>query len=155
MAKVKDIAEALVGDVLKSAEFEGEGRWRLNFQAGAWLNLETPWRLLADGRPVFGGCDHGQWFGHDKPIDGTLRLQETLAGRPITLVNLCQKTGDLTVEFEGDRKIQTFNESSGYESWLLQTAAGQIVAVGGGEVHFVNDVAPGHEIGIHEDERDI
>src|SRR6188768_4327934 len=94
------------------------GQWLLTFDGGHTLNLECPWRVT-DGRTVcLGRIDHRQLFGLASPVDGVSMLLSLTATR-IVESTWVSRHSDLRVEFSGGVRLETFSESSGYESWTL------------------------------------
>lgn len=51
------------------------------------------------------------------------------------------ETGDLRIEFDGNTRIDVFNQSCGYEGWDAYYTAGSarwgVIAMGGGELAVV------------------
>lgn len=112
---------------------ESEARWRFNFGPEAELNVECPWRVMSEGKNVFGGCDHGHQLGLPAPVDGEERTLEALGHYPVERIVVHAESADLTIWFAGNQRLEVFNNSCGYEGWNLHGPKGfHIVAQGGG-----------------------
>ncbi|PWG01433.1 DUF6188 family protein [Sphingosinicella humi] len=115
--------------------------WRANFGDGFTIGLEVPWRIVANGRVAFGDEDDGQWFGLPSPIDGEERAASLLQGRVVQAMQLDHETGDLHIVFDGNTRIDVFNQSCGYEGWAAYYSVGGsqwgVIAMGGGEIAVV------------------
>jgi hypothetical protein len=112
--------------------------WTFKFGDIGTVSASCPWRILAEGGIAHADEDDGQNFGLLKPIDGVERATKLLSGRKIVSVEVSPISGDLKVHFEGDRVLELFNNSSGYEGWQATvTWAGKafgMVAQGGGQI---------------------
>jgi Family of unknown function (DUF6188) len=114
--------------------------WQFTFgNRDAALNLECPWRLLAEESIVYGYEDHGQKFGHSEPVDGVKKTETLIANSPVSLVEIQQGSADLSITFENGVRLQAFNGSSGYEGWTCAFESGlTVVAQGGGNLTVWN-----------------
>jgi len=102
---------------------------------GGVASIYCAWRLVRHGRLVRAHSDHGQQFGLPAPVDVAHDASELLRERPITGGRIDPVLGDFVLEFEGDLRLEVFNDSSGYEGWLLSGPNGTtLVAISGGEV---------------------
>jgi hypothetical protein len=125
------------GRLLTNVHFdeESDARWNFRFGADIELNVECPWRVMSEGGNTFGGCDHGHQFGLPAPVDGEERTINALDGRPVERAEVHAESADLTIWFEGNRRLEVFNNSCGYEGWNLHGPKGfLIVAQGGGTI---------------------
>ncbi len=81
--------------------------------------------------------------GLPKPVNGVERATSLLSGKKVISVDVSPISGDLEIRFEGDRTLEFFNNSSGYEGWqaVVKTAAKttNMVAQGGGQISTWND----------------
>ena len=112
-----------------------EYSWHFSFAAGASLVAECPWRIIADGRIALGSVDDQQPFGLPAPVDAQVVAGELLRGRQVTAVDVLPASADLVLAFDGDRHLQLFNNSSGYEGWTLTSPHGRrFIAQGGGRL---------------------
>lgn len=115
-----------------------EADW--NFDFGERLNIavSVPWRVVTSDGIVHGDEDDGQWFGLPQPVDGEARTNELLQGQKVVGVELDGLTADLRVMFDGDARLEFFNNSSGYEGWQASVPAGgkelTVIALGGGRL---------------------
>ena len=109
--------------------------WEFHLGKSTFFNVAAPWRIVTDGRIQVAGCDHRQQFGLPEKVDVEREGTVLLRGRRVVRVTLAQDTADVSVFFEGDRRLDVFNSSSGYEGWQLKGDDGRlIVAQGGGQI---------------------
>lgn len=112
--------------------------WAVGLHGGGSFTLSAPWRVVHNGRIALADTDDGQRFGLDAPIDGEIWANRLLDGRSITSIVVDLETADLTIYFDGNVRIDVFNNSSGYEGWqahfLTDGDSISIIAMGGGEV---------------------
>lgn len=80
---------------------------------GAWY-----WRFICDGKAALSSFDHQQKYGLPSPIDAIEQLQDALNNSFLESVQLDRETGDLSLSFKENRKLQVFN-FSGYEVWSI------------------------------------
>lgn len=116
--------------------------WRAHFGDGFTIAFRTPWRIVANGRIALGNEDDGHPFGLPAPLDGEARAASLLAERIVEAVRIDGETGDLRIAFDGNVRIDVFNQSCGYEGWDARYAAADgshltLVAMGGGEIAVV------------------
>jgi Family of unknown function (DUF6188) len=113
---------------------ESPGPCSFHFSDGSYVHVECDWRIVHDGQVALAAKDHRQLFGRQESVDATREATTLLAGKKVTRACLSQ-TGDLVVEFEGATRLETFTNSSGYESGSIRLADGRrYVVVGGGDV---------------------
>ena len=113
----------------------GEHSWHFAFGAGASLVAECPWRIIADGGIALGSVDDRQQFGLPAPVDAQVIADELLRGRQVTAIEIVPASSDLVLTFGGDRRLELFNNSSGYEGWSLSGPDGRrFIAQGGGQL---------------------
>ena len=108
----------------------------VEFSGDVRLELLCPWRIIADGRVAFGSGDRGRWR-RDRDIKRIMSdrdAQLLLVGKRITRAQLTQECADLVIEFEGNWRLEIYNNSSIYESWQLVGPPGTIIGIGGGRV---------------------
>jgi hypothetical protein len=103
-----------------------EYAWAFVFGADCGLNVECPWRVIADGRIAVAHSDHGQKFGLLQPVDVPAETLRLLSGHPIVGTSVKSGSSDLCLKFEGDRRLELFTDSSGYESWQLSGPDGRL-----------------------------
>lgn len=116
-----------------------DNEWLFQFEGGATLNVECPWRLITGGRIVFADTDHGQRFGRAATLDGVAEVKTGIAGRPILSCTLSE-TADLAITFQGGMRLEIWCQSAGYESWALGLPGShEFIAVGGGSIKSFND----------------
>ena len=130
------IADRIVGTSLIRTE-RGDFDWAFHFTQSAVLRVECPWRILADGRIGLGGRDHGQKFGLPEPLDGATESRRLLLNKTVQAVRTRDDTGDLIIEFGDRTALEVLNTSSGYEGWQFRDARLQVIALGGGELVFL------------------
>jgi len=96
----------------------GQASVALHFADGTILQAEF-WRLVEDGRPIFGSFDHRQTYGRPTAIDAIQLLQERLAGETVTEALFYQATGDFLFRFTHDTMLEIWNVT-GYEVWEIR-----------------------------------
>jgi hypothetical protein len=114
-----------------------EADWNLHFGRQANVAVSAPWRIVTSDGLAFAAEDDGQQFGLPKPVDGAARANALLKGRTVTQVELDEQTADLRIGFDGNIRLEVFNNSMGYEGWqaYLSLSGGNevtIVGMGGG-----------------------
>ena len=113
----------------------GAFSWHFSFGAGASLVAECPWRIIANGAIALGSVDDQQQFGLPAPIDVQVIAGELLHGMQVTGVEATPASSDLVLQFDGERRLELFNSSSGYEGWTLSSPSGKrFIAQGGGRL---------------------
>ena len=111
-----------------------EGVWQFDFE-GAGLTIECPWRIVSGGSVVLASSDQGQKFGLPAPVDLISATLEKLKGLTVETIAINGETADLCLTFGGGTRIDTFNDSSGYEGWNYADRDGvMLVAQGGGQL---------------------
>lgn len=125
------ISDLLVGrmcDQVTKHEFS----WSFRFGDDCTLSVECPWRCVTNSLIVVSSGDHEQTYGLSEPVNAELIASSLLSGKTIIRANGAS-TGDLTVDFEGDVRLEVFNDSSGYESWMVSTSDVSVVGRNEGE----------------------
>jgi len=113
----------------------GDYSWHFDFGAGASLVAECPWRIIANGGIALGSIDDQQQFGLPAPVDAQVMAGELLQGRQVTAVEVMPGSSDLVLTFDSERRLELFNNSSGYEGWTLTGPNGKrFIAQGGGQL---------------------
>lgn len=136
---IAEFRRALVG---RGCSIEREPPlWSANFGDRFAMTFSVPWRIVANGRIIFGHEDDGQRFGLPAPLDGEERSASVLAERVVETVHLDEETGDLRIVFNGNTRIDVFNNSCGYEGWDAYFTVGDerwgVIATGGGGIAVV------------------
>ncbi|TMB23085.1 MAG: hypothetical protein E6J59_02600 [Deltaproteobacteria bacterium] len=124
----------LKGKILESARLDGETEeWVFQFSGKICLQASAPWRLVVENRIRLGWRDHGHRFGLARPVDASERLP---IGSSVTEASIDDPTGDLSVGFVGGAILEVFNDSCGYEGWILNGPGANtyVVAQGGGTI---------------------
>jgi hypothetical protein len=107
--------------------------WHFSLGADAGLVVECPWRIIARAGIALGSVDDHQQFGLPAPVDAEAVAGELLGGREVIAAEVRAESADLVLTFEGERRLELFNNSSGYEGWTLNGADGRrVIAQGGG-----------------------
>lgn len=105
---------------------------------GGSIALPIPWRIVTNGRIAFANGDDGQQFGLPAPVDGEAKANGLIASQSITSVSIDRQTADLVIHFGDAVRLDTFNNSCGYEGWHInlppENDGMSVVALGGGEV---------------------
>ena len=115
-----------------------ENHWAFAFGEGADLGVGVPWRIVTNTGIAFADTDDNQLFGLPQPVDGQALTNELLAGRRVIGFHVDAKTADIRILFEGDVRLEMFNNSSGYEGWSAVVQKDgkmtSVLGLGGGEV---------------------
>lgn len=115
-----------------------EADWVFNLDGSGSISLPVPWRIVANGRIAFADADDGQQFGLPAPVNGEVLVNQLLHGNVITGITINAETADLSLQFEGDIRLDAFNYSAGYEGWQInlppEGGGMWVIALGGGEV---------------------
>lgn len=114
----------LIGRCCNSVE-KHEFSWSFGFGENCGLSLECPWRIVADRKIVVAIGDDGQQYGLPEPIDVSQIGAKLLAGKVVEAN--ATRAGDLTIIFDNGIRLESFNDSSGYEAWVLSTSEGIVV----------------------------
>jgi hypothetical protein len=123
---------SLSGASLRALQQSAEGVWQFDFET-AGLTVECLWRIVSGGSVVLASSDHGQKFGLPAPIDLVSASLERLKGLKLEGIDLNPETADLCLRFSGSTRLDTFNDSFGYEGWNYRDREGaMVVAMGGG-----------------------
>ncbi len=94
----------------------------LHFSDGTMLSTRY-WRLLCDGRPLISSFDHTQNYKLKTPTHAPEELMAELNEKTLWIASCDEETGDLTLTFEGDMKLEIFNFSAN-EVWEIRFADG-------------------------------
>jgi hypothetical protein len=114
-------------------------RWEVlpyvvKLSGGYRVQIESLWRLLADGTLARTSEDDGQLFGHKHPVNAALELSKRLVGCSLGSVEVVPGTADLILGF-GAYVLQVVSTSAGYEAWQVEGPQGTVaVGQGGGNV---------------------
>ena len=128
----KRLEGGLVGLECTRVQKYSPGAWVFGFESEASLSISCPWRITADGHIRLGHEDREQKFGLPAPLDGRQKALKLLSGN-IAKVAINELPADLTLEFEGDVRLEIFNNSGGYEGWQFRGPDGlALIALGGG-----------------------
>lgn len=115
-----------------------QARWSFEMGEGRRIVLAAPWRIVADNRIMLGDFDEGRWFGMDERLDCARETGTLLSGARIEDLAIDACTGDLKLMFEGGKRIDVFNPSSGEDGWWLHCRIGtgwaSVVGSGGGYI---------------------
>ena len=124
---------------LLNRSVESIERWEalpcvVKLSGGYRIQIESLWRLLADGNLACTSEDDGQHFGLPRPIDATSELSRALVGCTVGSVEVVPGTADLILSF-GRNVLQAISNSAGYEAWQVMGPEGTVaVGQGGGNV---------------------
>ena len=117
------------------AVVRAEYSWHFDLGPGTSLVAECPWRIIAEGGIALGSVDDQQQFGLPAPVDAQVLAGKLLQGREVTAVEVMPASSDLVLTFDGERRLELFNNSSGYEGWTLSAPNGtRFIAQGGGHL---------------------
>lgn len=76
------------------------------------------WRFICDGKAELSSFDHQQKYGLPSPIDAIDQLRSALNNSSLESITLDRETGDLSLLFPENKKLQVFNFSA-YEIWTI------------------------------------
>jgi len=108
-----------IGKTVTKIELDKETQeWVFDFSNDINLRVSTPWRIIDDKQILRTSGDEGQIYGLPKPVNVSESVMNLLIGRKIINFTADPITTDLTFDFDGNLKIQTFNDS-GYEPWIM------------------------------------
>jgi len=108
-------------------------QWVFDFGEGHVLQVSSPWRLLVKSRIMVGSLDDGQVFGLSEAVDAGNTVSDVTRNRIVKTATVSDITADLSIDFGDDIRLEVFNNSAGYEGWVLNVPDGRaLVAVGGG-----------------------
>jgi hypothetical protein len=120
-----------------------ENDWVFNFGDSGALAVTAPWRLVHSGRIAHAAEDDGQRFGLPHPVDGEARANGLLEEKQLRHMELDRVTADLHLHFDGDTRLDVFNNSSGYEGWQATFYVSgygiSVIGMGGGDVSIFRD----------------
>jgi len=108
--------------------------WVLVLDNDASLVVTCLWRILEGGRIRFTSQDDGHQFGLPAPVDAASEVNDRIAGRLVSAVELREGTLDLELRFDSGHALQIIPDSAGYEAWTLSYGSRQFIAVGGGDL---------------------
>ena len=113
---LRELHGLLVGKSLTAHEIERQ--WNLVSDDEVYIHTYF-WRLVGTNHIVVTSDDHGHQFGWPEPVDAAAKFDATLAGAPITGVEVNSVTGDLTIFFSNHLRLEIPTFSAGYETWTL------------------------------------
>jgi hypothetical protein len=132
--EASSLLQALVGRACNVERREAD--WNFYFGDRVNVSASVPWRVVAANGIAHGDEDDRQLFGLSQPIDGASKANELLAGRAVVAVELDGQTADLRIRFDGNTRLDLFNNSAGYEGWQAslpsQGTEITVIALGGG-----------------------
>lgn len=112
--------------------------WAIDIDSDFGISVSAPWRIVANGGSALGAQDDGQIFGLAAPLDGEAEAKRLLGGTHIIKAAIDRRTGDLTLIFNSDVRLEIFNSSRAYEGWVAGGRVGaqhlSVIACGGGEL---------------------
>lgn len=113
--------------------------WFFDFDSGGSITTESTWRLVTVEGIKATSEDHGHQFGLPAPLDAIDVLKKAIGQQTITQYKLDPITGDLLLIFDTKCELQFLNLSSGYESWHIVHGAQEIICMGGGKLHVLEE----------------
>lgn len=131
--ELEQYTNSLVGRQLISFE-KKDWSWFFRFSGDISVATEESWRLILENRIFVTSEDHDQLFGLSEPVDAVSRVLSSIADRTVSAAVVSASTGDLTIEFSGQVKLQFLQMSGGYESWRLSVQGTEIICMGGGKI---------------------
>lgn len=120
-----------------------ENGWNITFggglaKGGCRMFVDSPWRIVKDGKIRHTSDDDGQKFGLPKPVDAEREANAHLRRRKVTEFEIDRATSDIRVEFAGGVRLEILTVSAGYEAWSARFSLdGQdITLVGGAQIFY-------------------
>jgi hypothetical protein len=100
------------------------------------LQISAPWRLISEGRIYVGHDDDGHRFDLPEPIIAADRLYGSVQSQVVADAWAGETTADLSIDFGDGIRLEVFNNSCGYEGWILNARDGRrrLVGQGGGKL---------------------
>ena len=133
MNAVQLLESMLIGLPCTNVETTGHAS-QFRFGDGvSYLNLQCAWRLLVNNAVALGAEDHEQRFGLPEPLDGVKESERILSSSFVATIEVREGCGDLGITFENGVRLESFNDSSGYEGWICSGRNGARVVAQGGE----------------------
>ena len=103
--------------------------------------VECFWRIINNGRIVFGSGDDIHQFGLPVPVDREVRSRDILGSSRLTQIIVEDDTADLQFHFQNGARLEIINSSCGYEGWQAGYSDGEVevnlIGCGGGNIAFV------------------
>lgn len=127
-----DLLNDLIGRKCVSLSFDTPTEeWIFKFGDRFVLQTASPWRIVEKGAIRLGWRDDGHQFGLPNPVNASSRAL-ALLNAPIESTNTSSGTGDLQISFGEACRLEVFNDSSGYEGWIVNGPDGEYTAAQGG-----------------------
>jgi len=126
----------IVGNVVERVQYDAQTRrWFFAISDQTMLAVDCSWKIILPRTVPLASGDHGQQYGLTSPIDAAGKAMELLARHKIRSIASDKLTSDLTINFEDDIILRTFNASSGFEAWQLTGPQGvEFIAQGNGNI---------------------
>jgi hypothetical protein len=127
---------SLVGQSLRSAGCDhNTAEWIFHFEDYV-LQVSALWRLISGGLIWVGHDDDGHQFGLGEPVIAADRVCASAGSRVVADAWANDTTADLSIDFGDGIRLEVFNNSCGYEGWILNARDGHgaLVAEGGGKL---------------------
>lgn len=109
-------------------------KWLFDFGEKVMLEVASPWRIIVDGAIRLGWRDHGQKFGLPAPVDAVREATKLLGDSEVQSATVAAETADLVITFRSACRFEIFNDSAGYEAWMLNAPGESLVGQGGGRL---------------------
>lgn len=120
----------LVGRRIAAVE-KKDFTWFFRFDDASSIATQSFWRLVTD-RVLVTSEDHGQMFGLKEPVNSAKVAEDVLGQVFVARFTLDDRTGDLSLEFNGSGTVQFLTTSGGYEGWRIGHGDQSIICLGGG-----------------------
>ncbi len=125
----------MVGRVITGVQHIEASQWSFTVEPSLGVGVECPWRILDADRIAISSEDHSQQYGLTARLDAASIATNLLASRPITRIEVRERTADLLLDFEGHFRLEVIPFSTGYESWNIFGPSGfHVVAQGSGQL---------------------
>lgn len=128
----------IIGQRIKETRKE-DYTWIFVFDGCGIISTESAWRLMTEESIKITSEDHEQMFGLQAPLDAINILNTTINQQIINQYKLDPRTGDFSLVFENAFELQFLNLSSGYESWHVVNDVQEVICLGGGKLHVIEN----------------
>jgi hypothetical protein len=127
--------EVLRGRQCRAITFDtATEEWHFDFGNRVGLQVASPWRIVMDGAIRLGWRDDGQKFGLPSPVEGVREATTLLGDAEVRSAAVAAETAVLVITFGPACRLGVFNDSAGYEGWMLNAPGESLAAQGGGRL---------------------
>ena len=127
---------SIVGRIIEKVEYDEQTKgWYFTISKGANLSVHCAWKLIKENKVELASGDHMQKYGLPQPINAAIKASDLLVGRKLRRIVPDKVTSDLSITFDGEISLRTFNEYTGFEAWdLVISPETEFIAQGRGKI---------------------